>query len=161
MITYQRSSRLADAMLAGNLLQGLDNYYPDFGFWFINKCMPGILLGDDIFIVAREHNRIIGVALGKASKEETKLRCVRVLPEYQHRGIGLHLIDKTLTALDCDRPLCTVSEEMLHLYSRAFINHFNFDLSTVNKGMYRPGKLEYVFNLADEAKKFPASNTIM
>jgi hypothetical protein len=51
-----------------------------------------------------------------------------------------------LRELNDDKPHCTVSEEMLHLYSRAFINHYRFDLGRVDKGAYRPNKLEYVFN---------------
>jgi GNAT superfamily N-acetyltransferase len=146
MIHYETSNRLADAVLAKSMLDGLEHYYPDFGFWYVNKCMPGILTGNDLLLVAREHERIIGVALGKKDEHETKLRCVRVLPEYQNRGIGLHLVERTLRALDDDKPHCTVAEELFHQYSRAFINLFQFDLSEVDKGRYRKNKLEYVFN---------------
>lgn len=145
MIHYQQSNHLADAMLAKVMLDGLENYYPDFGYWFVNKCMPGIMTGNDLLITAKEHGQIVGVALGKKG-DETKLRCVRVIPQYQNRGVGLHLVDHTLRALDCDKPLCTVSEEMMHLYSRAFINRYQFDLTHVEKGLYRPKKLEYIFN---------------
>lgn len=146
MISYERSHRLTDLALTGTLLAGLENYYPDFGHWYTNTCMPGVLLGDDLLIVARERNRVIGVALGKRKKDETKLRCVRVLPDYQNRAVGIHLVEKALRELDCAKPHCTVAEEMLHQFSRPFINHFDFDLSSVDKGRYRRGKLEYVFN---------------
>lgn len=148
MIHYQTSTRLADAALAKGMLDNLESFYPNFNDWYINTCMPGIMVGKDKLLVAREHGQIIGVALGKLEGEK-KLRCVRVLPAYQQRGIGLHLIDKMLRELDCDKPLCTVSEEMLHQFSRPFINLFKFELSTVDKGKYRPGKLEYVFNAND------------
>ncbi len=145
MIDYQTTTKLSDAILARVMLRGLESYYPDFDYWFVNKCIPGIVLGNDTLIVAREHGQIVGVALGKKA-EETKLRCVRVMPDYQNKGVGLHLIDRTLKQLDCDKPLVTVSEEMLHLYSRAFINRYHFDLTQVDKGLYRRGKLEYIFN---------------
>lgn len=145
MIHYEKTNRLSDAILAKVMLGGLENYYPDFGYWFVNKCVPGIVIGKDTLIVAREHEQIVGVAIGKKA-EETKLRCVRVLPQYQNKGVGLHLIDRTLKELDCDKPLVTVSEEMIHDFSRPFINRYNFDLSQVEKGLYRPGKLEYIFN---------------
>lgn len=148
MISYQRTSRLSDAMVARGMLDGLENYYPEFGHWYVNVCVPGIVLGNDTMIVARDKNQIVGIALGKATPEETKLRCVRVLPDYQNKGVGLHLIDHMLRDLGHDKPHCTVAEEMIHLYSRAFVNRFDFDLSKVNKGQYRPGKLEYVFNAA-------------
>jgi hypothetical protein len=151
MIHIEKSARLADAMLAKTMLDGLENYYPGFQYWYVNQCMPGILCGPDILLVAREHDQIIGVALGKKRDGETKLRCVRVLPSSQNRGTGLHLIDRMLRELDDDKPHCTVSEEMLHLYSRAFINRYKFDLNQVDKGMYRRDKLEYVFNAPETA----------
>ncbi len=146
MISYEPSYRLTDASLAYSLLEGLDNYYPEFGHWYTNKCMPGILVGNDKLLVAREHGQVIGVALGKKTDDEVKLRCVRVLPQYQNRGVGIHLVEKMLRLLDEDKPACTVSEEMLHAFSRPFVNLFHFDLSSVSKGQYRPGKLEYLFN---------------
>lgn len=146
MISYERSSSLTDAMLTMEMLRSLKNLYPDFMFWFVNVALPGILVGRDILIVAKKNGVVIGVALGKISENETKLRCIRVLPEYQKYGVGIHLIDHMLRALNCAKPVCTVAEEMMHSYSRAFINYFHFVLSTVEKGLYRRGKLEYVFN---------------
>jgi len=147
MIFYERTNRLTDLLMAKKLLDGLENFYPGFQFWFINKCMPGVLAGNDILVVAREHGQIVGVALAKKSKEETKLRCVRVAPAYQNRGLAFHLIDMVLHDLDDDAPYVTVSEEMLHLYSRAFINRYHWRLDHVSKGHYRPRKLEYLFNM--------------
>ena len=146
MLEYQQTRNLVDTFLAKQLLSTLDVHYPGFEHWYVNKCMPGILVGTDVMIVAKDKGHVVGVALGKKREEETKLRCVRVLPEYQNRGTGLHLIDRMLKALDCDKPHCTVSEELLHLYSRAFVNRYHFDLTEVLKGLYRPQKLEYVFN---------------
>jgi len=146
MITLSSSRRLADIHFARQLMMGLEQHYPEFDHWFVNRCMPGILIGEDSLILAKQKDRVIGVALGKKTPSETKLRCVRVLPEHQNTGVGLRLIDAMLLELGSDKPHCTVSEEMLHLYSRAFVNHYGFDLSGVEKGLYRPGKLEYVFN---------------
>ncbi|KWT98009.1 hypothetical protein APY03_0680 [Variovorax sp. WDL1] len=39
-----------------------------------------------------------------------------------------------------------MAEEMLHIYSRAFVNRYGFALSAVENGRYRPGRLEYAFN---------------
>jgi GNAT superfamily N-acetyltransferase len=145
MIHYEKTAKLCDAILAKVMLGSLENYYPDFGYWYINKCMPGIVTGSDVLLVAKDNHRIIGVALGKTG-EETKLRCVRVMPEYQNKGIGLKLVERMLRQLDDDKPHCTVSEEMIHQFSRPFINLFDFKLSQVKKGMYRKNRLEYIFN---------------
>lgn len=146
MIEYASSARLTDLAMTRNLLRDLDVYYPDFGYWYTNKCMPGIMTGPDKLIVAKDAGQVIGVALGKLGEDETKLRCVRVLPEYSNKGVGIRLIEKMLRTLNDDKPHCTVAEEMLHQFSRPFINLFQFDLTQVEKGMYRDGKLEYVFN---------------
>jgi len=128
------------------LLRSLDAYYPDFQDWYINTVAPGVVTGTDMLLVAREGERLVGVALGKRTRTETKLRCVRVLPEFQNTGLGLRLIDRALQELECEKPHCTVAEEMLHLYSRVFVNRYGFSLDAVEKGVYRPGKLEYRFN---------------
>lgn len=146
MIDYVRGRKLTDAVVAYKLLVGMDALYPDFSDWYTNRVMPGVLVGSDILMLAREHGQVIGVGLGKRNQHETKLRCVRVTPEYQNRSVGIHLVERMLRQLDDDKPSCTVAEEMFHQFSRPFINHFDFDLTRVEKGMYRAGKLEYVFN---------------
>lgn len=143
---YVQSNRLADIVFARKMLIGLEDYYPDFDYWFVNKCIPGIVTGNDTLVLAKNKSGIVGVAIGKKTDTETKLRCVRVLPSYQNSGAGIHLIDKTLRLLDCDKPYCTVSESMIHQFSRPFINYFNFSLTQVHKGLYKPGVLEYAFN---------------
>lgn len=158
MIEYEKTSRLSDAILAKGMLDGLENYYPGFQYWYVNKCMPGIVLGPDVLIVAREHGQIIGLSLGKKRENEVKLRCIRVLPQYQNRGTGLHLMDRMLHALDNDKPYCTVAEEMLHLYSRPFINAYGFTVDRVDRGAYRKGVLEYGFNAPRDA--MPAESLI-
>lgn len=145
-VVYTRGHKLIDAQVAFQLLNGLENFYPDFGYWYKNKVMPGVMVGQDVLMMAKEHGRVIGVALGKTNRHETKLRCVRVLPEYQKRGVGLHLVEKMLRELDDDKPSCTVAEEMIHEFARPFVNLFQFDLTRVEKGLYRNGKLEYLFN---------------
>ncbi|WP_144106682.1 GNAT family N-acetyltransferase [Paraburkholderia sp. BCC1886] len=149
MITFRRSHAFVDAVRAKTLLDSLSVYYPEFEYWYVNQCMPGIVTGNDVLVVAEAHHQLIGVGLGKARDGETKLRCIRVAPPYQSRGIGLRLVDRMLRELDHDKPHCTVCEEMFHSYSAPFINRYGFDLSQVSKHLYRRGKLEYVFNQAN------------
>lgn len=146
MITYREGLTLTDTLKARSLLNTLTNYYPEFEYWYVNKCMPDILLKRNTLLLAEEHGQLVGVGIGKKNKEETKLRCIRVHPDYQSKGIGIHLVEKMLVLLDHDKPHCTVAEEMLHDFSRPFVNYFNFNLKEVKKGMYRQGKLEYIFN---------------
>lgn len=140
------TNQFVDAMLALPLLRTLNQYYPRFDHWYINKVVPGVVLGSDALVVAKDGEHIVGVALGKATRSETKLRCVRVLPAYQQRGTGIRLIDKMIEVLEHEKPHCTVSEELLHTYSRAFVNRYGFEISEVKKGIFRPRVLEYYFN---------------
>jgi GNAT superfamily N-acetyltransferase len=124
----------------------LDRFYPDVSYWYVNQVVPGLMTGNDKLLIARDGEHIAGVALGKLTLDETKLRCVRVHPDYQNNGLGIRLIDEMLDLLEDDTPKVTVSEELIHHYSRIFINRYNFKLNHVSKGQYRSGKLEYLFN---------------
>lgn len=132
--------------MAVPMLQSLDVLYPDLSYWYTNTVIPGLVLGNDVLLLAKEGARTVGLALGKRTESERKLRCVRVLPAVQGSGIGLRLIERMFDALETDKPHCTVAEEMLGQYSPAFVNRYGFRLSSVDKGRYRRGKLEYAFN---------------
>lgn len=127
-------------------IQTLDRYYPDIDHWYVNKVIPGLLLGGDKLIVAKDGSHIAGIALGKSGEEESKLRCIRVHPDYQNSGLGVRLIDHMLDTLGTAKPGVTVAEELFHQYSRMFVTRYGFELSDVTKGRYRKHKLEYAFN---------------
>jgi len=145
MVVLNSTVSFTGAFAVLPFIKGLDTYYPEISHWFINTVIPGLSLGSDKLIVARDGVNIAGIALGKMG-DESKLRCVRVHPDYQGTGLGIRLIDEMLELIEDGKPGATVSEEMLHLYSRPFIKRYGFELSDVSKGQYRRGKLEYVFN---------------
>lgn len=142
----ESTQSFVEAFMAVPMLQSLDALYPDLSYWYTNTVIPGLVLGNDVLLLAKEGARTVGVALGKRTASERKLRCVRVLPEVQNLGVGLRLLERMFEELETDKPHCTVAEEMLGLYSRAFVNRYGFQLNAVDKGRYRPGKLEYAFN---------------
>lgn len=143
---FELARERSAALSALPFMSGLDQFYPGFETWFMQKVLPGVVSGKDTLLLALEGEKIAGVALGKRSAEEVKLRCVRVAPAFQSSGLGIRLIDKSLELLEHEKPRCTVSEELLGGYSRAFIKRYGFALTDVRKGLYRPGKLEYCFN---------------
>jgi GNAT superfamily N-acetyltransferase len=151
MITYRISKKLTDCYRSFELTSGLDRFYPDFNDWYWNKVVPSTVLGDSEIILAEEHDQIVGVALVKRG-EKPKLRCLRVRTEYSSKGIGVHLIDRSLKQLDCDKPMVTVPEEKINELSRIMVNRFSFNLLHVDRGLYRPGMLEYVFNGTDDQR---------
>jgi len=131
-------------------IKDLDNFYPNFDKWFWNKLLPDILLENDFILGMFDNkNNLIGVSILKKAKtfdKENKIRALRIFPEYQNKGYGLYLIDESLKLLNTDKPKATVAEEILHNYSRIFINKYNFNITKVEKGLYRKNKLEYIFN---------------
>lgn len=144
-IKYRISSSLVDCYRALSLTRGIDQYYPDFEEWYWNKVVPNVSLGESALILAEYQDELVGVSMVK-SGDEPKIRCLRVHQTYAGRGIGIHLIDQSLQYLDHDSPAVTVPEEKIHDLSRILVNRFDFNLSYVDRGVYRPGKLEYQFN---------------
>lgn len=151
MITYRHSKTLIDCYRTYQLVSSLDVYYPDFNDWYWNKVVPATVHGDDGMVLCEEHDKIIGACLFKRGTEP-KLRCLRVDPSYANRGIGIHLIDKSLRVIDHAFPEVTIPEETIHDLSRVVVNRFDFKLDNVEKGVYRPGKLEYQFNMVGPLK---------
>lgn len=146
MITLEPSTSFYEAFQILPMVETLDAFYPDVGHWYVSTVIPGLLLGKDKLILAKDNQRIVGFAIGKLTEAETKLRCVRVLPEHQQHGVGIRLIDKMIEMLEASEPVVTVSEEMINHYSRIFVNRYGWRLNHVSKGTYRKGKLEYHFN---------------
>jgi len=138
--------RLSDLFF---LVKDLDNYYPNFDQWYYHKFIPGVLLGNDVALVMKRKQEIIGVSLLKITKTETKLRALRIQKKYQKRGYGLYLLDQSLKELDDPLPHCTVSEELINDYARIFINRYGFKMDYVERNLYRKGKNEYLFNIKE------------
>lgn len=144
MITIHQTINPVEALLITPFITSIDVYYPDITEWYINTVIPGVVTGNDILLIAKDKNYIAGILLAKKS-EENKLRCVRVAPSHKGSGLGIKLIDQALNLIG-DKPLVSVSQELLHDYSRMFVNRYKFILSDVVKGAYRENKLEYFFN---------------
>lgn len=143
-IIIEKTNSFTEAMLALPFIASIDTFYPNIQDWFVNTVVPGICLNNDNLLLAKENNKIIGIALSKSGLEN-KLRCIRVSKDYENSGLGIKLIDKSLDLIG-PKPLVTVSEELLHSYSRIFVNRYGFNLTNVYKGKYRKNKLEYFFN---------------
>lgn len=144
-VIIKRTTNVVEALLAKPFLEGLDAFYPNFSDWYVNTVLAELKDPDNIIMLAKENGMVVGVGMGKRG-EETKLRCIRVHPQYQNSGLGIRLLDTMLDRLEVRKPHCTVSEELLHQYSRLFVRRYGFHLNDVTKGQYRPQKLEYNFN---------------
>lgn len=127
-----------------NFLLPLSASYPGFQGWFVTKVLPNVGTTSQISVMER-YGEIIAVGIAKNEGGEKKLCTVRVAPAYIGRGYGLRLMDNLLDWMDTDQPIATVSEEKMPDFERIFA-HYGFRLTSVNNGLYRPGKVEFMFN---------------
>ena len=80
MIHYRTTNSLTEAFIAKQKLLDLQHLYPDFNYWFSNKCLPGIVIGSDKMIIAKHDEQIIKkLALFKF--------CVMLIITQLHTGI--------------------------------------------------------------------------
>jgi len=143
----EKAKNLFQIMMLLPVIQTLEEVYPDAEHWFINKVAPRVMLGEDIVLVLKSDNGdVAGIAIGKKTKNESKLCCLKVMDNFQGHGYGIKLIKSMLKELGDDSPYCTVSEDFFHMYAPIFINHFGWSIDDVQRDLYKKGKLEYFFN---------------
>jgi len=126
-----------------NRLNSAKNYYPNFQNWYYNKVVPDILNNKRDFIFENRNDKIVGLALIKY--EEKKLCTLKVFDEYQNRGYGLKLFENSFDKLETNKPFLTVSEEKYLEFKKVF-EYYGFELTSIQKDLYRSEKLEYFFN---------------
>ena len=126
-------------------LKSAELYYPDFKNWYYSKVVPDLLLKNRSLLVEKRQNNIAGIAIIKNTIQEKKLCTLKIIDQYQNRGIGLKLFEKTFEELETTKPYLTVSEEKMVEFKKIF-NYYNFELTSVKKDLYRAGKVEFIFN---------------
>jgi len=151
-MTYRSPNSIPDLYMAFETLNPISKLYPGFSDWYWDKVAPGIILGNDKIIIAEQRNELVGISIIKNGPEK-KIRALRINEKFQKKGLGLHLLDYSLKELGTDKPVVSVAEEMLNDFARIFINRYDFDMTHVYKGLYRPQKLEYEFNGTQELEK--------
>ena len=123
------------------------NYYPCYTDWLNNKFFYG-LKSDTMrrgYVFAVDNNVLSGIALLKKDAQEKKICCLFVKPEYRKQGIATNLIRQSISLLQIDRPLITISEQNLSLFLPLFRN-FGFEITEIKHGIYKKGIKEYYFN---------------
>lgn len=127
-----------------DFLLPLSDAYPGIDRWFLDKVAPMKDVTRHIVTIER-HGQIVALGIAKNEGGEKKLCTIRVARAYEGRGMGIRVMDSLMHWLDTDRPLATVSEEKMPAFERIFARN-GFALTSVTNGLYRPGKLEFVFN---------------
>ncbi|RXJ77207.1 N-acetyltransferase [Arcobacter sp. F155] len=127
------------------LLVDIESFYPNFKTWYSTKVIPGIINDTREILTEYREDTLVGIAIIKKEKQEQKICTIKIIPEYQNRGIGVKLFKRALNKLSTDKPFVTVPEERFHEFHKIFI-HFGFKLTEVKTGYYRKGKKEYIYN---------------
>ncbi|WP_187647748.1 GNAT family N-acetyltransferase [Nitrosophilus labii] len=128
-----------------NLIKEAKLYYPKFDLWYFGKVLPGLSFQNRKFLIEKRDTDIAGIAIIKHSLNEKKLCTLRVIDNYQNRGIGIKLFERAFEELETDKPFLTVSEEKYEQFKRIF-DYYGFKMTSKKKGLYRKDKYEYFFN---------------
>lgn len=127
-----------------NRINSAQQFYPDFRDWYFSKVVPDILNSSREFIFENDSNNFI-VGLSLIKFEEKKLCTLKVFDEFQNKGYGLKLFEKSFEKLNTNKPFLTVSEEKYSEFKKIF-DYYGFELTNVKSSVYRQGKLEFFFN---------------
>ena len=76
---------------------------------------------------------------------EKKLCTLRVMENYQNRGIGIRLFEKSFEVLNTRMPLLSVSGEKLLSFKKIF-DYYDFKVTSIKEDYYRKGKKECFYN---------------
>lgn len=79
------------------------------------------------------------------SGNERKICCLRVLPEYQNRGIGVKLFIRSMDRLETDKPLLSISSNNLNRFKN-IMDYFNFKQYQHYPDLYRKNSEEISYN---------------
>ncbi|QIM69073.1 GNAT family N-acetyltransferase [Basfia succiniciproducens] len=131
-------------------IQGFLPAYPDISNWY-NKVIQEIKINPnnrEMFIsLSNENNSlsISGLMILKNHLEEKKICTLRIKDSYQKKGIGSELLEIAFGFLDTKKPLITVPEESVDIFSRIF-NKYGFEKKDEIPDLYRKNKIEYIYN---------------
>lgn len=145
-LTYLKS----ESKVIGKKIKELLPAYPDILTWY-EKVIKEINEDSDkreMFIVLSEKDgalSILGLMILKNSIDEKKICTLRVKEDYQRKGIGSKLLKKAFKYLKTDKPLITIPEESIFIFS-AILEKYGFEKKEERLGLYREGKIEYIYN---------------
>lgn len=127
------------------LKAGLVGLYPDFREWFYGKVVPGLHTGERCILPWTIDSKLAGVAVCKRTPLERKLCTLWVSPDFRARGIAASLAREAFAWIGDPKPLFTVPEERMAEFA-GLTEAWAFSAPTAYEGLYRTGRVEYVFN---------------
>lgn len=169
LFAQEKENTLDYLKVLGMSLSDLSKDYPDFVKWYTDKIIPGIEKGEREIILRHQEGRVSGIAilkntspvndipeesnerstvlneLGSSIESERKICCLRVLPEYQNRGIGVKLFIRSMDRLETDKPLLSISSNNLNRFKN-IMDYFNFKQYQHYPDLYRKNSEEISYN---------------
>lgn len=124
---------------------GVAGLYPDFQGWFYGKVVAGLRIGERCIIPWTIDGRLAGIAICKRTPMERKLCTLWVSPNVRARGVAGKLARDAFAWMGDSKPLFTVPEERSGEFS-GLVEAWSFPKATAYDGLYRTGRIEYVFN---------------
>ena len=143
---------LEDSSIIEGGVQGFlrDLAYPNIDIWY-NKVIKEIndnSKNREMFICLSNEDDslyISGLMILKNTCDEKKICTLRVKDNYQNRGIGSRFIQDAFNFLGTEKPLITVPEESVGVFSKIF-NKYGFEKKDEIQDLYRKDKVEYIYN---------------
>lgn len=126
-------------------LSTLAIYYPSIENWYLQKVLPGIQIGKRCVIPIKDEQKIIAIGIGKSDGKEKKICTLSVSEGFRGYGIGTNLLEQLIEWLGTPTPIISVSEEKNEDFTALF-SKYGFTLTSIRNGLYRDGKLEYLYN---------------
>jgi len=123
----------------------LQDEYPGFEKWYLEKVVPEALSGSRLIFVAWHEDKPAGILILKDA-DEKKICTLRVMPEFRRMGVGHQLMDCAISALNTTHPIITVSDDHIQEFSKLLIKDYKFVPTEIHYGYYRENHVEYVFN---------------
>ena len=134
-----------DEIDALEFLLPISDSYPNIQNWFEKQVVPGLSVGSRMLFIHRKEGKVVALGIAKKTSKEKKVCTVRVASEYVGKGLGIKIFKEAMIWLETDKPHLTVSEDKLAEFERIF-EFFGYKLTSTVSGLYKPNKVEYLFN---------------
>lgn len=133
-----------DQQLFRFISDSITPYYPNGNEWLSTK-----VFSDDsnrLLLISQLSNGLVnGFSILKNDDFEKKICTLFVSPDFRGKGIGTALLNRSLDLLGCDKPLITVSDDLLLSFIPLF-SRYGFENIESYVDRYRDGHIEYSFN---------------
>lgn len=150
LFEYLSLEYLENESMLDQKIQGFLPAYPNISIWY-NKVIQEIKDNPnnrEMFIsLSNEDNSlsITGLMILKNHFDEKKICTLRVKDSYQKKGIGSKLLETAFEFLGTKKPLITVPEESVKIFSKIF-DKYGFEKKHEIRDLYRKDRIEHIYN---------------